>query len=284
MASTIDGLIHETRALDQRAAAIQTQDGIGLNDTDIDALVDDYQRWYARALDALPSEFEERFRECYEGNFLSSRIKSFLRGATDPNILFDPSEEPNPLISPWQHPYESAFRGPLIDQRQILAEAKQAVEGPGELSQDLHLLERLCRSLPDYLDPFAKRGRQRTPFVVEDEYDLQTAFHAALRLVFDDVRPEDYSPERAGARSRVDFLLKAERIVVETKMTRRGLGAKQVGEELIADIERYKEHPDCGAYVALVYDPSRRIDNRRALEADLTRKHDGLVVRVYIVQ
>lgn len=108
--------------------------------------------------------------------------------------------------------------------------------------------------------------------------------HAQLRVFFDDVRPEDWTPEQAGARSRVDFLLKGEKIVVETKMTRLGLGAKEVGEELIVDINRYKAHPDCGALVALVYDPDQQLKNRRSLENDLTKKHDGLMVRVYVVQ
>jgi len=38
-------------------------------------------------------------------------------------------------------------------------------------------------------------------------------------------------------------------------MTRASLGAKQVGEQLILDIERYKQHPDCRHLVCLVHDP-----------------------------
>jgi hypothetical protein len=98
------------------------------------------------------------------------------------------------------------------------------------------------------------------------------------------VRPEDWTPEQAGARSRIDFLLKSEKIVIETKMTRPTLGAKEIGEELIVDINRYQAHPDCGALVALTYDPEKRITNPRGLETDLTGKHDGLLVRVYVVQ
>jgi DpnII restriction endonuclease len=38
--------------------------------------------------------------------------------------------------------------------------------------------------------------------------------------------------------ARIDFLLKAEGIVVETKMTRDGLTARRVGEELAIDAVR----------------------------------------------
>jgi len=47
-------------------------------------------------------------------------------------------------------------------------------------------------------------------------------------------------PSFAGAASRMDFLLKAEKIVVECKMARKGLGPKEVGEQLITDIARDK--------------------------------------------
>jgi lipopolysaccharide export system protein LptA len=81
-----------------------------------------------------------------------------------------------------------------------------------------------------------------------------------------------------------DSVLKGEKLVVETKMTRAQLGAREVGEELIIDIERYRAHPDCSALVAVVYDPDRRIMNRRTLEGDLSRTREGLAVRVIVVQ
>jgi len=69
----------------------------------------------------------------------------------------------------------------------------------------------------------------------------------------------------------MDFLLKNEQIVVETKMTRSGLGDKQVGEQLITDVARYKEHPDCKILFCFVYDPGAYVRNPRGLEADLNK-------------
>ncbi|HEY8629202.1 MAG TPA: hypothetical protein VIL73_01490 [Gaiellaceae bacterium] len=69
-----------------------------------------------------------------------------------------------------------------------------------------------------------------------------------------------------------------------TDQARAGLGAAQIGEELIVDIERYRSHPDCDAIVALVYDPEKRIPNQRTLETDLSGERDGLIVRVVVVQ
>jgi hypothetical protein len=280
---TIAQLLDESKELELRAHAIQGDRELMVNAGEIDEVVSDYQEWFARAVNVLPTEYEDRFRHEYEGSWHSHKIRSFFASPGDVSLLWSEEVADSP-IPYWQNPYESDFKAPLMNQRQILAEAREQLEGAGQASQDLDILERICRRFGEFLAPLASRGRERPPFVVEDEYDVQTGLHAVLCVFFDDVRPEDFTPERAGARSRVDFLLKAERIVVETKMTRSGLGARQIGEELIIDIERYKAHPECGALVALVYDPDRLITNRRALEQDLSRTHDGLIVRVFVVQ
>ena len=56
---------------------------------------------------------------------------------------------------------------------------------------------------------------------IKDEYDVQDLLNALLRLNFDDVRPEEYTPSYAGSSTRVDFLLKKEKIVIEVKKTRK---------------------------------------------------------------
>jgi len=282
-AKTIAQLLTESRSLETRASSIQGERALNLTSSEIDTLVDEYVDWFARALATLPTDFKQSFRQEYEGSWHSSKIKAFLAAPGEVSFVWneDTPESPFPY---WQNLYETHFKAPLMSQRQILAEARQRLEGAGQASQDLELLERICRRFGEGLVPLARRGREREPFVVEDEYDVQTFLEAVLRIFFDDVRLEDFVPDRAGARSRLDFLLKPERIVVETKMTRSGLGARKVGEELIIDIERYKAHPSCGALVALVYDPDRMISNRRGFEQDLSGTNDGLVVRVFVVQ
>lgn len=111
---------------------------------------------------------------------------------------------------------------------------------------------------------------------------MQYLLHAVLHLHFDDIRAEEWTPSYAGRASRVDFLLKQECIVVETKKTRKGLAAKEVGEELLIDIARYRKHPDCKCLICFVYDPEGRIANPRGIENDLNRQHEDLKVLVTI--
>ncbi len=70
------------------------------------------------------------------------------------------------------------------------------------------------------------RYENRETLKIEDEYDVQDLLHALLLLYFDDVRAEDY----AGKSSRMDFLLKNERVVIEVKKTRLGLADKELGD------------------------------------------------------
>jgi REase_DpnII-MboI len=126
------------------------------------------------------------------------------------------------------------------------------------------------------------RPQKRTPFTIADEYDVQYLLHALLVLEFEDVRAEECAPSYAGGTSRMDFLLRRERVVIEVKHTRDGLGSKEVGDQLAIDIVRYRSHPDCGTLFCFVYDPEGRVRNPRGIEDDLSHDTHGLPTLVRI--
>lgn len=126
------------------------------------------------------------------------------------------------------------------------------------------------------------RRENRPTLDVNDEYDVQDLFHSLLRIPFDDVRPEEWTPSYAGGASRMDFLLPEIEAVVEIKKSRPGLSAKELGEQLIIDIAKYKKHPNCRTLFCFVYDPDGRIANPRGIEADLNATQDAITIRVLI--
>lgn len=126
------------------------------------------------------------------------------------------------------------------------------------------------------------RYNSRKTLDINDEYDVQDLFHALLKLYFDDVRPEEYTPSYAGANSRIDFVLKGENIIIEIKKSRRTLSAKKLGEELMIDSQRYQVHPDCKRIICFVYDPDGFIANPRGIENDLSKETNGIPVSVFI--
>lgn len=128
-----------------------------------------------------------------------------------------------------------------------------------------------------------RRHNKRKAIEISDEYDVQDLLHALLKLHFDDVRPEEPTPSSAGGGSRIDFLLKEEEIAIEVKMTRDNLKDKEIGDQLLIDIKRYKEHPNCKTLYCFVYDPDHKIHNSAGLERFLNNESTPeLQVKVFI--
>lgn len=150
--------------------------------------------------------------------------------------------------------------------------AANAIENIKLIINRFHQVARQLRS----------RYSDRNTLKIEDEYDVQDLFHSLLKLYFDDVRAEEWTPSYAGGASRTDFLLKNENIVIEIKKTRQSLKAKELGEQLIVDAVRYQSHPDCDTLICFVYDPEGIIGNPKGIENDLTREFDGIPVYTYI--
>lgn len=142
----------------------------------------------------------------------------------------------------------------------------------------IDIVIKICSNFHRAILQMKKRHDKRPSIDINDEYDVQDMLHTFLKLHFDDIRPEEWTPSYAGSASRVDFLLKQEKIVIEVKKTRTKLKDREVGEELIIDIDRYKSHPNCDTLICFVYDPDFLINNPAGLENDLNRKNDELNV------
>ena len=143
-------------------------------------------------------------------------------------------------------------------------------------------IERIMNRFHQVVRQLRSRYNGRNTIDINDEYDVQDLFHALLKLYFDDVRPEEYTPSYAGANSRIDFVLKDESIIIEIKKSRKTLTAKKLGEELMIDSQRYQAHPDCKRIICFVYDPEGFIANPKGIENDLSKDTNGIPVSVFI--
>jgi hypothetical protein len=168
------------------------------------------------------------------------------------------------------------------EQRKELEEKNRPLVPQNEPSpfSNVHVILKRFHTVAQQLQ---HRRQGRPTLIINDEYDVQDLLHGLLTLFFDDIRREEWTPSYAGKSSKVDFLLKAERIVIEVKMTREGLGAKDVGEQLMVDIERYRKMSDCRHLICFVYDPNYRISNPIGFERDLSRTEGDLIVEVLVL-
>lgn len=156
----------------------------------------------------------------------------------------------------------------------------QAVPIPSALAR----IEKLCRRFHRVASQLRNRHLNRPTIAIEDEYDVQDLIHALLKLEFDDIRAEEWTPSYAGSSARTDFLLKQEKVVMEIKKTRNGLGDKELGEQLIIDIEKYQSHPDCRSLLCFVYDPEGRIGNPQGIIKDLESRNTGSIDLKIIIE
>jgi hypothetical protein len=113
------------------------------------------------------------------------------------------------------------------------------------------------------------RDRGKEPLLIQDEYDVQYLLHALFKVHFLNITPEDYVPSYAGSNSRTDFTLKEEKVVIEVKITNSKLKDKQIGEQLVIDIARYRSNPACETLFCFIYDPGEYIKNAHSLISDL---------------
>jgi hypothetical protein len=131
---------------------------------------------------------------------------------------------------------------------------------------------------------YRRKGADQLRFA--NEYDVQDLLHALLRPWIQDVRPEEYTPSYAGKSTRMDFLLPAHELVIETKSVRDRQHAKNVGDELLLDISHYTAHPACKKLWCVIYDPEHFLTNPegfRDLEGEHKKDGRGLVVRVFVI-
>jgi hypothetical protein len=198
------------------------------------------------------------------------------------------------VIHPLPEAMEYKYHGISIEQQKL----REVVDASARLVAKLNALlgsatvalpdamtriEAICNGFHRVAKSMRNRHDTRTTLNVTDEYDVQDLLRSLMAIDFNDVRPEEWTPSYAGGAARMDFLLKSEKVVVETKMTRDGLGDRELGEQLIVDIAKYAQHPDCKTLVCFVYDPLGRVANPAGLQTDLENQPNGdLAVRVIV--
>lgn len=142
--------------------------------------------------------------------------------------------------------------------------------------QPIEKVQEIANRFPNVIAQMKKRRKSREPITIKDEYDVQYLFQGLLAASFLDIRPEEPTPSVAGGTGRADTLLKPERIVVEYKCTRSGLGAKELRKQIADDFLLYGKQPECDVLFVFIYDAAQYISNPKGFEDDLTVTVEGL--------
>ncbi len=157
------------------------------------------------------------------------------------------------------------------------------ISQPVQKSPDAYQkVERILNKFQAVARQLTVRHSSRSTLEIKDEYDVQDLLHSILKIEFEDIRAEEWTPSYAGSSTRMDFLLKQEEIVIEVKIAGDKLKDKDVGQQLILDIAHYKEHPACKTLYCFIYDPKFVLTKHSSLKNDLEKKHGELDVKIFI--
>jgi hypothetical protein len=147
----------------------------------------------------------------------------------------------------------------------------------------IELVENICKEFHSSALRLRNRRKDKEPFQIDDEYDVQDLLHALLTVHFDQIKREEPTPSYAGRYSKIDFLLKKEGIGIETKYAENESDEGKIGDELSIDKSRYPVHPDCDILICLIYDQNQVISEPRSLENDLTGETEDFPMKTFVI-
>jgi len=214
-----------------------------------------------------------------------------------PSHVSRPLQSPPPEPEPIMHPIPSVgpehrMQEPLPIPPQFQpspsmpigssSHQETAPQSPQAESDPVECVKTLCSRFHSVARQLRLRGEYRATLSVEDEFDAQDLLHALLRIQFDNIDTDEWTPSYSNGALRTTLLLNDRRLALIVKKTRPGLNTKELTDQLRIDAERYRAHGRCTTLLCFMYDPDGRIGNPRGLEASLTSVNDSFVIDVLV--
>jgi REase_DpnII-MboI len=202
------------------------------------------------------------------------------RHESEPIMHAIPSAEPAPQMQELLPMPPQSQSNPML----VGASLRQEPAPPSlqNGSSQVDLVKTLCVRFHAVARQLRLRGEYRATLSVEDEFDAQDLLHALLRIQFDDIGTDEWMPSYAEGAPRTTLLLNDGRLAVIVKKTRPGLNAKDLGDQLRVDVERYRSRDRCTALLCFMYDTEGRIGNPRSLEASFTNVNESFMIDVLV--
>jgi len=146
----------------------------------------------------------------------------------------------------------------------------------------LHLIRKVCHRFHTIARQLRLRRDYRPTLEVDDDYDLQDLLCALLKMEFDEVTTEEWTPPYTGGTPRTTLLVNRDQIAVVSKKTRAGLTTKELVDQVAADSTYYRDQGRCSTLFCFVYDPEGRIGSPKRLETTLTSVSEHCRIEVLV--
>jgi hypothetical protein len=151
------------------------------------------------------------------------------------------------------------------------------------LEQDpVNLIRKVCLRLHSVARQLRLRRDYRPTLEVDDDYDLQDLLCALLKVEFDEVATDEWTPPYTGGAPRTTLLVNRDQIAVIAKKTKPGLTTKELADQVAADSAYYRAQGRCSTLFCFMYDPEGRIGSPKRLETTLTSVSEHCRVEVLV--
>ncbi len=153
---------------------------------------------------------------------------------------------------------------------------------PATDQDTLELVRKVCIRFHAVTRQLRLRKDYRPTLEVEDDHDLQDLLCALLKVEFDEVGIEEWTPPYGQGTPSRAFLVNHDHITVVAKKTRPGLTTKELAEQIAADSAYHGGRSTCRTLFCFIYDPEGRIGSPKRLETDLTSVSDRYTIEVLV--
>lgn len=201
---------------------------------------------------------------------------------TQPQIPPPPSASNYPSMPPEMSP--SLVQGPQdfpVGKQAIGLSIARVIEST--LDQDpLNLIRKVCLRFHSVARQLRLRRDYRPTLEVDDDYDLQDLLCALLKVEFDEVATDEWTPPYTGGAARTTLLVNRDQIAIVAKKTGPGVTTKELADQVAADSAYYRTQGRCTTIFCFMYDPEGRIGSPKRLETTLTSVSEHCRVEVLV--
>lgn len=149
------------------------------------------------------------------------------------------------------------------------------------------IVREILNNFSNAIQKIIKNRRKDHPnFEIEDEYDVQDILYVIVKSVFPNLRDEDAIAKVGAKTTKIDLIIREERILVEVKMIKKkDSNETHFIEQLKVDFESYHECVWLRKLFCFVYDPykkTRDISNFNDLNGDRKKGEHQYNVEVIV--
>ncbi|MGZ8374353.1 MAG: PD-(D/E)XK nuclease domain-containing protein [Nitrospira sp.] len=146
----------------------------------------------------------------------------------------------------------------------------------------LNLIRKVCLRFHSVARQLRLRKDYRPTLEVDDDHDLQDLLCALLKVEFDEVATDEWTPPYTGGAPRTTLLVNRDQIAIVAKKTGPGVTTKELADQVAADSAYYRAQGRCSTVFCFMYDPEGRIGSPKRLETTLTSVSEHCRVEVLV--